>query len=138
MATTVIPDRFQLRLAGEQVIWLTTVAQDGTPQPNPVWFLWEAGEGGNSVLTFSQPGAKRLAHIKRNPHVSLTLNSTPSGGDVTVVLGTAEVIGGDPSAFPDYVAKYRSDIERISGSVEAFANDYSVPMRIHVSGVRGF
>lgn len=138
MATTVIPDRFQRRLSGEQVIWLTTVAQDGTPQPNPVWFLWEAGAGGNSVLTFSQSGAKRLEHIKRNPHVSLNLNSTRTGGDVTVVLGTAEVIAGDPSTFPDYVAKYRSDIERISGSVEAFANDYSVPMRIHLSRVRGF
>jgi PPOX class probable F420-dependent enzyme len=134
MTTAVIPDRFQQRLAGEQVIWLTTVSQDDTPQPNPVWFLWE----GESVLTFSRPDAKRLTHFKRNPRVSLHLNSTRTGGDVTVLTGTAEVLAGDPTAYPDYVAKYRSDIERISGSVEAFAKEYSVPTRVLVDGARGF
>ncbi len=134
MTTAATPDRFQRRLTGEQVIWLTTVGQNGTPQPNPVWFLWE----GATVLTFSRPDAKRLAHIKRNPHVSLHLNSTSTGGDVTVLTGKAELRDGAPTAYPDYVAKYRSDIERISGSVEAFAKEYSVPMRIRIGGVRGF
>ena len=34
------------RLREDAVIWLTTVAANGTPQPNPVWFLWD----GHSVL----------------------------------------------------------------------------------------
>ena len=29
------------RLENEHVVWLTTVAADGTPQPSPVWFLWD-------------------------------------------------------------------------------------------------
>ncbi len=28
-------------LANDQVIWLTTVNPDLTPQPSPVWFLWD-------------------------------------------------------------------------------------------------
>jgi PPOX class probable F420-dependent enzyme len=134
MTSAAIPDTFTARLTDAQVIWLTTVGPDGTPQPNPVWFLWE----GETVLTFSRPDAKRLAHIERNPHVSLHLNSTRTGGDVTVLTGTAEVLDGDPTAYPDYVAKYRSEIERISGSVEAFAREYAVPTRIRVDGARGF
>ena len=27
------------RLRTEEVIWLTTVGNDGMPQPSPVWFL---------------------------------------------------------------------------------------------------
>ena len=134
MTTALIPDKFSPRLAREQVIWLTTVGTDDTPQPNPVWFFWE----GATVLTFSRPDAKRLAHIKRNPRVSLHLNSTRTGGKVTVLTGTAEVLEGDPTAYPEYVAKYRRDIEQISGTVEAFAKEYSLPTRIRVDGARGF
>lgn len=32
--------RLAERLDKEQVIWLTTVRQNGTPTPTPVWFLW--------------------------------------------------------------------------------------------------
>src|SRR6478609_6474665 len=43
---TVIPDtefgaRVRQRLQDETLIWFTTTSADGTPQPNPVWFLWE-------------------------------------------------------------------------------------------------
>ena len=44
-AGTPFGDRVRERLVDEQVIWLTTVGADGTPQPNPVWFLWTPEEG---------------------------------------------------------------------------------------------
>jgi predicted pyridoxine 5'-phosphate oxidase superfamily flavin-nucleotide-binding protein len=37
-----IPPQIAERLAKEQIIWLTTSKADGTPLPNPVWFLWNA------------------------------------------------------------------------------------------------
>ncbi|HEX2312790.1 MAG TPA: TIGR03667 family PPOX class F420-dependent oxidoreductase [Thermomonospora sp.] len=129
-----IPEVFRKRLTDAEVIWLTTVGADGTPQPNPVWFHWE----GESVLTFSRADARRLDHIRQRPRVSLHLNSTHTGGEVTVLTGTAAVIDGSPMDFPDYVAKYRPEMERLRGSVEDFAKEYSVPMRIFLSGVRGF
>jgi predicted pyridoxine 5'-phosphate oxidase superfamily flavin-nucleotide-binding protein len=46
MAESALPDsgtafgeRVRRRLREEQVIWITTVGKDGTPQPNPVGFL---------------------------------------------------------------------------------------------------
>jgi hypothetical protein len=48
MAHDVLPDpetpfgeKVARRLRTEMVIWFTTVGADGTPQPNPVWFLAE-------------------------------------------------------------------------------------------------
>ncbi len=37
-------ERVRRRLTGEMTIWLTTVGRDGTPQPNPVGFLWDGGD----------------------------------------------------------------------------------------------
>ena len=61
----------QKRLENEKIIWLTTVGEDGTPQPNPVWFLWD----GETFLFYSQPTAHDLKHIARNPKVSLNLEA---------------------------------------------------------------
>ena len=58
-------------IQSEYFIWLTTVDATGTPQPKPVWFIWEAG----SFLIFSQPQAYKLKHILKNPNVSLHFNT---------------------------------------------------------------
>ena len=87
MTSHVLPDpatgfgnRVRLRLHDEQVIWFTTVGGDGTPQPNPVWFLWED----NSALVYSRPDANRLTHIRRRPQVCLHFDGDGSGGDIVV------------------------------------------------------
>ena len=51
--------RVAQRLREDAVIWLTSVAADGTPQPNPVWFLWDS----HTVLVYNQPTARRLVLI---------------------------------------------------------------------------
>lgn len=69
MASDVLPDadsefgqRVRARLRDEQVIWFTTVGADGTPQPNPVWFIWQ-GPGGAEVA----PQVTRSARASRVP-----------------------------------------------------------------------
>ena len=66
--------RVAQRLENERLVWLTTVAPDGTPQPSPVWFLWDGG----SVLIYSQPNRPKLRHIQRNPNVASNFDITPS------------------------------------------------------------
>jgi PPOX class probable F420-dependent enzyme len=126
------------RLADEKVIWLTTVAQDGTPQPNPVWFVYNFDD--DTVMVYSRTDARRLNHIRTRPRVSLNLNSNAGGGAVVVLTGTASRADDLPAAHenPDYLAKYQADMERVSGSAADFAADYSVPLRIQVTSVRGF
>ena len=63
-----IPDtpfgaRVRERLRDEHVVWLTTVGADGTPQPNPVWFLWD---GADRVLVYNDNRSRRLARLRRD------------------------------------------------------------------------
>jgi PPOX class probable F420-dependent enzyme len=123
------------RLAGESIIWFTSVGRDGTPQPNPVWFLWDGG----SLLTYNTPRANRLVHIRRRPQVSLHLN-TRNGGGILVVTGTAEIVETEVPAdqHDGYMAKYADSMAQVSGSTEAFARTYSVPVRVRPENIRGW
>jgi PPOX class probable F420-dependent enzyme len=129
--------RVRERLRDEEIVWLTTVGSDGTPQPNPVWFLWT---GDNEVIVYSDNKAHRLAHIDAHPQVSLHFNGTSTGGDVVVMRGHAERADDipGPDVSPPYLAKYRDKMIGVVGSLESFATTYSAPVRIHISRVRGF
>jgi PPOX class probable F420-dependent enzyme len=127
--------RADRRLHEEKLGWLTTVDSAGTPQPIPVWFLWD---GADSILVYSRPDTPKLRAIDRNPRVSLNLDGNGTGGDIVVALGTAAV-SDDPPAheLPEYVEKYGPLISRNGWTPESFAADYSVPIRVRVSRVRG-
>jgi PPOX class probable F420-dependent enzyme len=124
------------RLAEEQVIWLTTTDSSRTPQPRPVWFLWN----GESILVFSQTGAYKIAHIKKHPRVSLNFNSDKYGEDIVVILGNAQIVD---STVPEeeitaYLTKYHQGLKRIEMSVEDFVNSYNTAIRITPRKLRGF
>lgn len=130
-------ERVARRLRDEKVIWLTTVGRDGTPQPNPVWFLWQ---GADSLLVYNRPDAQRLRHLVDRPQLALNFDGNGEGGDIVVLTGTAQRDETVPAAdaHEAYLAKYRDDMARVSGSVDAFAEQYSVPLSIVVRRVRGF
>lgn len=124
------------RLAAETVVWLTTVAEDGTPQPNPVWFLWD---GADSVVVYNDRKAKRLARLLAGPRVSLNLDTADGGEDVVVLTGRAEPAPDvpGPDANPEYLAKYGELITGIGYDVDGFAARWNVPVRIRIEKVRG-
>jgi PPOX class probable F420-dependent enzyme len=124
------------RLVKEQVIWLTTVDSSGTPQPNPVWFIWD----GQTVLIYSQPNQPKIRNIERSGHVSLNFNSDFHGGDVVIFAGTAQIEPTAPAADqnPAFVEKYADGIASINLTPESFAATYSVPIRFIPTKLRGF
>lgn len=125
------------RLREDVIGWLVTVGRDGTPQPNPVWFLWD----GASLLIYSMPDQAKLKNIARNPRVALHLDSQDHGDHMVVVTGTAAVDATAPPVHenPPYVQKYAAEMRRLElGSPETMAQAYSVPIRITPSKVRGF
>ena len=129
-------ERAQRRLREDRIAWLTTTSADLTPQPVPVWFLWE---GADSFLIYSRPGTAKLRNIAERPRVSLHLDSDGQGGDIVVVLGNLAVSDDPPApAVPDYVEKYGAFIARNSWTPESFAADYSVPLRLRATAVRGW
>ena len=112
-----------------------TVNGRGAPQPSPVWFLWDDG----SILLYSQPETAKLRNIAANPRVAMHLPADAVGDDVVIVSGRA-ARSEDPPAheLPDYLDKYGELIERNGWTPESFAADYSVPLRIRPTGLRGF
>ncbi len=141
--STVLPDpttdfgaRVVRRLADEPVAWLTVVDGAGTPQPAPVWFLWD----GESALIYSRTEAKRLAHLRARPRVALHLNGNDQGGDIVVLTGGIVDAPDEPAPAdnPDYLAKYGRRIASGWGSAEKFGAQYSVPLRFTPRRVRGF
>ena len=127
--------RVQRRLQEELIIWLVTIGADGTPQPSPVWFVWE----NDSALIYSQPDAPKMRNIAARPQVALHFDGDGQGGDIIVFTGTAAL---DPQAppvteHPAYLAKYDAGIARIGMNRESFAQAYSAAFRVSVQRVRG-
>jgi PPOX class probable F420-dependent enzyme len=127
--------RVARRLADELIGWLVTVNGRGAPQPSPIWFLWDEG----SILLYSQPETAKLRNVAANPRVAMHLPADAVGDDVVIVSGRA-AISDDPPAheLPRYLDKYGELIERNGWTPESFAADYSVPLRIRPTGLRGF
>ena len=128
--------RVARRIADEQVVWLTTADSSGTPQPVPVWFIWD----GQTALIYSQPNQAKIRNIERSGQVSLNFNSDFHGGDVVVLTGTAEIEPSAPAADqnPAYIQKYADGIASINMTPESFAASYSVPIRVTPAKLRGF
>lgn len=127
--------RVARRLGSELIGWLVTVSPDGTPEPSPVWFLWD----GASLLVYSRPNTPKLRNIAANPRVSLHLDGNGTGGDIVILTGEARI---DPSAppadtLPAYTAKYAARIQAIGMTAEQFGRAYSVAIRVTPTRLRG-
>jgi PPOX class probable F420-dependent enzyme len=134
-ANTDFGRRVRQRLDDEVVIWYTSVARDGTPQPNPVWFLPDAG----GILVYNRPDAARVHHARAHGRVALHFDGDGKGGNIVVFTGSAEVVDSLPR--PDqnaaYVAKYGARMERVAGSLAEFAKKYPVAIRFRPDKTRG-
>ena len=133
--TTDLGKRVLGLLDSERVLWLTTVDSKGTPQPRPVWFLWD----GSSLLIYSSPDAYKLRHLARNARVSLNFNSDPEAHHVAVLVGEARVDPDAPRADREsrYLEKYREGISGLGMTPESFGLAYSVAVRVTPERIRG-
>lgn len=124
------------RLAGEPIIWLTTVTASGQPQATPVWFIWTAGE----VIIYGAKNGPKNRNIAANPRVCLHLEGDGRGGSNVILEGTARIDSGGAPAddMPEYVNKYRSIIDSYGWTPEGFARDYPHLIRVTPTRVRAF
>jgi PPOX class probable F420-dependent enzyme len=124
-------------LKNQYVIWLTTVDSMLTPQPRPVWFIWDT----DSFLIFSKPKARKVSHILKNPKVALHFNTDDTGDEhVIVFTGQASIDADCPPAYKvsAYLKKYKSGILSLGMTPEGFSKEYSRAIRIMPTDVRGW
>jgi PPOX class probable F420-dependent enzyme len=133
--TTAFGARAARRLREDLIYWLVTVDARGTPQPSPVWALWE----GDTFLLYSRPATPKLRNVAARPGVALHLDGDGRGGDIVIVTGRARLAPDEPPAdrVPAYVEKYRAGMRRIGMTPETFARAYSVALRITPTACRG-
>ena len=124
-------------LKQEYIVWLTTAGSDLSPQPRPVWFIWED----TSFLIFSQAHAHKVQHITARPYVALHFNTDATGDqDVIVFVGKAVVDATAPPAHKvrAYFRKYRAGIQELGMTSEQFSDEYSVAIRVTPTSLRGW
>ena len=129
-------ERVRRRLREEQVIWITTVGKDGTPQPNPVGFLLQDDD---SILIYNAATANRIGHVAARPRVALHFDGDGSGGDIVVFAGTARRADDIPRPHENqaWLAKYGDGILRMFGSAETFSERFPIPLRVEIARTRG-
>jgi PPOX class probable F420-dependent enzyme len=127
----------QRQLANQFVIWLTTVDSNLSPQPRPVWFIWE----NDSFLVFSQEKAHKVKHILKNPNVAMHFNTDETGDkQVIIFIGEASIDKTSPPAHkvPAYLNKYEEAIAGLEMTPEEFSREYSIAIKIKPAEVRGW
>ena len=69
---------------------LTTIGPDGYPHTVPIGYF----RSGDAIYTGGREGTQRLANIKRNPHVSILIESGGSMKDIKGLMlqGDADIV----------------------------------------------
>lgn len=86
---------------------LAYVARDGTPRVVPVGFHWD----GQAFVLGTAPNAAKVAALRANPAVALTVDTSPPvwPPNALLVRGIASVTVVD-GVFPEYVAGAKKSI----------------------------
>jgi PPOX class probable F420-dependent enzyme len=63
-----VPDRYHDILESTTMGHLATVDEEGRPQVNPVWFLWD----GEHILLSVKPGTRKYKNLRRDPRVAIS------------------------------------------------------------------
>ena len=128
--------KLEQRLREEQVLWLTTVDAQLTPQPRPIWFHWD----GETILIVSQPRTAKVRHIAANPRVALSFNTDPDGENVGVLIGEAALMREPilPERIAFYLEKYAEGIVAIKMTPVTLQAEYSQAILVTPLKARGW
>ncbi|WP_131739696.1 pyridoxamine 5'-phosphate oxidase family protein [Actinomadura roseirufa] len=89
---------------------LAYVAKDGTPRNVPIGFKWN----GSEIVMCTATNAPKLAHLRRNPAVALTIDTEVHPPKLLLIRGRAEldVVDGIPDEYLDMNGSYQMTPEQ--------------------------
>jgi hypothetical protein len=89
---------------------LAYVAEDGTPRAIPIAFSWN----GSEVVMCTPENAPKLAALRRNPAVALTIDTEAHPPKILLIRGRAELdaVDGIPDEFLEMNGAYRMTPEQ--------------------------
>ena len=124
------------RIEDQKLAWLTTISADGTPQPNPVWFIWNDG----AFIIFSQPNQAKLSNIRRTGRVSFNLESIDEE-TITIFTGRAEIVPYESipqTLLERYAQRYAEGLKNLKMTRAEYEAAYTVPIRFTPERLRGW
>jgi PPOX class probable F420-dependent enzyme len=117
-----LPDDLRTLLAKPNPAVITTLRQDGQPVSVATWYVMD----GDRVLVNMDAGRKRLAHVRRDPRVSLTVLDEAGWYTHVSILGRmTELVDDEGLRDIDRISRHYTGREyrnrtnpRVSGWIE--------------------
>ena len=108
--TDVLGRPISRELLARDITRLAYVAQDGTPRNVPIGFTWN----GSEVVMCTPPNAPKLAALRRNPAVALTIDTEVHPPKILLVRGRAELdlVDGIPDEYLEASGTYQMTPEQ--------------------------
>ncbi len=108
--TDVLGRPISRELLARDITRLAYVAQDGTPRNVPIGFTWN----GSEVVMCTPPNAPKLAALRRNPAVALTIDTEVHPPKILLIRGRAELdlVDGIPEEFLQASGTYKMTPEQ--------------------------
>lgn len=93
--TEVLNRSYSQELLGRDITRLAYVAKDGTPRTVPIAFVWN----GSTIVMCTTRNAPKLASLRANPMVALTIDTESHPPKILLIRGRVEL--DDVDGIPD-------------------------------------
>ncbi|WP_433290829.1 pyridoxamine 5'-phosphate oxidase family protein [Actinoplanes sp. CA-030573] len=101
---------YSRQLLARDLTRLAYVAKDGTPRTIPIAFTWN----GTEIVMCTSTNAPKLASLRRNPAVALTIDTEVHPPKILLIRGTAELdtVDGIPQEYLQMNGTYQMTAEQ--------------------------
>ena len=120
-----LPDEYEALLREPNAAVICTVTPAGEPNTVATWYLWDEGR----LIVNMDGSRKRLAWMRENPHVSLTVLMEDWSKHISLRGRVTQLVGGEQGLDDiDRIARHYTgrpyplrDRERVSAYIEVSA-----------------
>ncbi|MFC8798109.1 pyridoxamine 5'-phosphate oxidase family protein [Promicromonospora sp. NPDC057138] len=108
--TEILNRPYSQELLARDITRLAYVAQDGAPRTVPIGFTWN----GSTIVMCTSKNAPKLASLRANPMVALTIDTEVHPPKILLIRGRAEldVVDGIPEEYLSMNTSYEMTAEQ--------------------------